>query len=93
MRKAMLAAICAAALLGTTVTVNADPLGGAIVGGAVGAGTHRLEGPPPCGPILNHGGDGGPPSNAGGIKGGKSGVENGTRVVSSQIDSNEIGLA
>jgi len=38
MRKAMLAAVCAAALIGTVAPVNADPLGGAIVGGAVGAG-------------------------------------------------------
>jgi len=38
MRKAMLAAVCAATLIGSMGAVNADPLGGAIVGGAVGAG-------------------------------------------------------
>ena len=37
MRKAMLAAISVAVLLGATATANADPIGGAIVGGATGA--------------------------------------------------------
>ena len=37
MRKVFVAAICAAALLGLTSAASADPLGGAIVGGATGA--------------------------------------------------------
>jgi len=44
MRKAMLAALCVAALLGTGVSAQADPLGGAIVGGAVGAGVGAAVG-------------------------------------------------